>query len=119
MHDLEVVVLDEAPMMHKDLLESLDLTFKWLRDSALPFGGISVVLGGDFCQTLPVIKGATRFQQVDASIRTSQLFSLFDVYELHENERTRQVVPAERTRKSSQSQRVGRNTACHRRRRTA
>ena len=53
--------VDEATMMHKVLLDSLDMTLRGLVDAEhaeLPFGGKTVVLSGDFRQQLPVTKHA-------------------------------------------------------------
>jgi hypothetical protein len=72
--DLVLLVWDEAPMANKDLLESIDYNFRQLRGSAAPFGGVSVLLGGDFRQCLPVIRGGSRAEQVSASILCSPLF---------------------------------------------
>ncbi|XP_074327161.1 uncharacterized protein LOC141665077 [Apium graveolens] len=54
-----LIIWDEAPMQYRHGIESVD---KCLRDimapidpsrSSRPFGGITVVFGGDYCQTLP------------------------------------------------------------------
>jgi hypothetical protein len=42
---------------------------------------------GDFAQTLPVMKGGSRSQQVDLSIKRSELWPYFYVFELTENMR--------------------------------
>ncbi|GJU95695.1 DNA helicase [Tanacetum coccineum] len=46
------------------------------------FGGKSVVLGGDFSQTLPVKKGGSKAEIITASIDQSHLWSHFKVYTL-------------------------------------
>jgi hypothetical protein len=50
-----IIIWDEVPMQHKNVLESVNCTLKDLFNSDQPFGGITVLFGGDFCQTLPVI----------------------------------------------------------------
>ena len=87
MNDIDLIVWDEAPMTHRDIFDSLDDTFKKLRNDSRPFGGISVMLGGDFRQCLPVIRGATRAQQTAASIRHSSVFQAFGVIHLTINVR--------------------------------
>ena len=47
-----------------------------------PFGGKIVVVLGDFCQTCPVVRGGTRAQVIDASIKSSPLWDLFTIYRL-------------------------------------
>ncbi|XP_019225110.1 PREDICTED: uncharacterized protein LOC109206711 [Nicotiana attenuata] len=57
----KLIIWDEAPMMHKYCFEALDQTlrdilrFKDTSSADKPFGGKTVVLGGDFRQILPVI----------------------------------------------------------------
>ncbi|GKB74509.1 DNA helicase [Tanacetum coccineum] len=51
------------------------------------FGGKSVVLGGDFRQTLPVKKGGSKAEIIAASIAESHLWNHFKVYTLTENTR--------------------------------
>jgi ATP-dependent DNA helicase PIF1 len=56
-----LIIWDEAPMCHRHAFEALDksmwyiLRFSNEERANLPFGGKVVVLGGDFCQILPVV----------------------------------------------------------------
>ena len=45
-----VIFWDEAPMSNKHALTAIDLALRDLTESAEPFGGKVVVLGGDFRQ---------------------------------------------------------------------
>jgi len=51
-------------MQHRHIIETVDHSFRDVCDSNKPFGGITVVFGGDFQQTLPVIVHASRAQIV-------------------------------------------------------
>ena len=51
----KVIIWDEAPMANRYLFEALDKTCKDIRKCDKPFGGITIVLCGDFRQILPVI----------------------------------------------------------------
>ena len=51
----DVIVIDEATQLHKNYLEDLDEKLKDLKGNNLPFGGISIILSGDFKQTLSII----------------------------------------------------------------
>ncbi|XP_050211524.1 uncharacterized protein LOC126661705 [Mercurialis annua] len=57
----DLIIWDEAPMTHKFCFEALDRSLrdilKFKNSDAInePFGGMTVVLGGDFRQILPVI----------------------------------------------------------------
>ena len=53
--------------LHNSLRDMMD----W---SDLPFGGKTVVLGGDFRQVLPVVRKGSRAQIVGASLRRSYLW---------------------------------------------
>jgi hypothetical protein len=88
-----LVLWDEAPMSHRRCVECLDRT---LRDvlsedeagnAALPFGGLPVVMGGDFRQVLPVIPEGSRAEIVDAALSSSALWSFVKVLHLNENTR--------------------------------
>jgi ATP-dependent DNA helicase PIF1 len=48
----------------------------------MPFGGKSIVLLGDFRQTCPVVRAGSRAETVQASIKSSPLWPLFDIYRL-------------------------------------
>ena len=47
-----------------------------------PFGGKIIVVLGDFRQMCPVVRGGTRAQVIDASIKSSPLWELFTIYRL-------------------------------------
>lgn len=75
------------PMQHRHGPEALDRTLRDLRKSDKPFGGITVVFGGDFRQTLPVIPKGSREEMVSASLKHSFLWSKVKVLKLTENMR--------------------------------
>jgi len=84
---------DEAPMANRKCFEALDkslreiLIFNNDKSDKKPFGGMTVVLGGDFRQILPVIPKGRREHIVNASIKRSYLWNHFEIYELTENMR--------------------------------
>lgn len=51
---LDLLVIDEVSMMSDDLLEKASETLSAIRSNPAPFGGVQVVLSGDFCQLGPV-----------------------------------------------------------------
>ncbi|MFO7807268.1 MAG: PIF1 family DEAD/DEAH box helicase [Candidatus Moraniibacteriota bacterium] len=53
----KVLILDEISMLHHYQLDLLDKICKSFKDPFLPFGGLQVVLSGDFFQLPPVSKG--------------------------------------------------------------
>lgn len=70
----KLIIWDEVPMQHRYYVEAVDCTLQDIRDDRRPFGGITVVLGGDFRQILPVIPKGVREQIVGASLRRSSLW---------------------------------------------
>ena len=51
----------------------------------LPFDGKKVLLGGDFCQILPIIPGNIEEQIINASLISSSLWPKFTVLTIEEN----------------------------------
>ena len=51
-----VLIIDEVSMMTADILNLLNNVAQQVRRSLEPFGGIQLILVGDFCQLPPVIK---------------------------------------------------------------
>jgi hypothetical protein len=85
----DLIVWDEAPMMHKHVFEAVDRTFRDImgRPDEL-FGGKVVVLGGDFRQILPVVPRGNRGQIVAASLKQSNIiWPHVQVFQLHDNMR--------------------------------
>jgi ATP-dependent DNA helicase PIF1 len=59
-------------MTKRQAVEALDNSLRDIMDRhELPFGGKTIVLGGDFRQVLPVVKKGSRGQIVGASLRRS------------------------------------------------
>lgn len=53
--NVNVLVVDEVSMVDGDLLNLIDRAFKTAREDSRPFGGVTVLFVGDFCQLAPVI----------------------------------------------------------------
>ncbi|XP_074326776.1 uncharacterized protein LOC141664721 [Apium graveolens] len=72
-----LIFWDEA-MQHRYTFECLDRSLRYIMKSIhpqhfnMPFGGITVLLGGNFHQILPVIKYGSRADVVSASITRSR-----------------------------------------------
>ncbi|GBN08688.1 hypothetical protein AVEN_73486-1 [Araneus ventricosus] len=61
-------------MTHKYALEALDATMKDIFQNDKCMGGITLVLSGDFRQTLPVIPRGTKADELHASIKSSYIW---------------------------------------------
>lgn len=91
-----LIIWDEAPMQHRYAFECLDRSVRDIMKSVdpqryhIPFGGITVLLGGDFRQILPVIPNASRGDIVSACITRSRLWRNSMIFLLQQNMRLRQ-----------------------------
>ena len=75
-------------MHHKACYEALDRTLRDIKKKpSLPMGGIPVLLCGDFRQILPVVKGGTRPNVVNACLKKSYLWEHVIVFHLETNMR--------------------------------
>ncbi|KAG2212480.1 hypothetical protein INT45_001527 [Circinella minor] len=72
-----IIVLDEASMISRDLIETVNRSVQDIMRTVnpalehVPFGGKTVVFGGDFRQVLPVIPNAERPQIVAQCLNQS------------------------------------------------
>ncbi len=89
----DLIIWDEAPMMHRRAFEAVDRTLRDLMqlDDAHAtekiFGGKIVVLGGDFCQILHVVPKGGREDIVGASLPRSHLWQHVIILRVHINMR--------------------------------
>ena len=82
----KVIIWDEASMQHCHAIEALDRTLQdILGQQDLPFGGLTVLFGGDFWQTLPVIQRGSQEEIVNASVCKSRIWRHIQVFHLNQN----------------------------------
>lgn len=70
---IRLIIWDEVSMQHKHCFTSVHRTLTNVMQNDFIFGGILVVLGGDFAQILPVVKRDNREAIVNANIQQSFL----------------------------------------------
>ncbi|GJX35011.1 DNA helicase [Tanacetum coccineum] len=100
--ETDLIIWDEAPMNDKRCFETLDRTLRDLMDTPnILFGGKTIVLGGDFRQTLLVKKGAGKEELIAASIAESYLWCHFRICTLKENIRLQRFGLTSEERKRS------------------
>ncbi|GKD45550.1 DNA helicase, partial [Tanacetum coccineum] len=86
--ETRLIIWDESPMNDRRCFETLDRTLRDILDEPNRlFGGKTVMLGGDFRQTLPVKKSATRDDIIRSSVAKSYIWHHFKVHYLTENMR--------------------------------
>jgi len=83
----KIMMIDEATMLDRYLMEALERTLRDLCDPEKPFGGKILVLAGDFRQCLPVVPGASRAETVGHCINQSHLWKYFEIMRLSVNMR--------------------------------
>lgn len=54
--DIDVLIIDEVSMLHPDLFSFMDMQAQKARENEEPFGGVQLILMGDFFQLPPVHK---------------------------------------------------------------
>ncbi|KAM8702313.1 hypothetical protein ACLKA7_004977 [Drosophila subpalustris] len=70
----KIIIWDECTMAHKRALEALNRTLKDLRKDSRCFGGAMILLSGDFRQILPVIPRSTAADEINACLKSSNLW---------------------------------------------
>ncbi|XP_010419095.1 PREDICTED: uncharacterized protein LOC104704759 [Camelina sativa] len=87
--EASLIIWDEAPMMSKHCVESLDRSLSDIRKGAgnRPFGGKVVVFGGDFRQVLPIIPNAGRAEICMSALNASYLLKHCKLLRLTKNMR--------------------------------
>lgn len=91
LRSVDLVIWDEISMAPKWALAAVDQLFRDLalpERRNLPFGGKVIVVGGDFRQILPVIKGAMRTKIVDSIAKKFELWDRFQKFTLHTSVRS-------------------------------
>ena len=83
--ETSIIIWDEVPMQHKNAVDAVNRTIQDLLGNNSPFGGITVLFGGGFRQTLPVIPHGLRQQFVAASLRKSSIWQHVKMHYLHQN----------------------------------
>ena len=56
----DTLIIDEISMLHAHQLDAIDKICKGIKRSTKPFGGIQIILSGDFFQLPPVVKNGKK-----------------------------------------------------------
>lgn len=70
----KIIAWDEITMAHKGGIEALNRSLRDIRGNTKLMGGVTVLLAGDFRQTLPVVPKGTRANEVKSCIKKSNLW---------------------------------------------
>ena len=88
---IDMIVIDECVQLHKYFIEMLDRTLRDLTDNDTLFGGKSLVLGGDWRQTLPIIPRASEARQMSMCIKNSYIWEKVRLFNLTRNIRVQSI----------------------------
>ena len=69
------IIVDEVSMLRADVLDAMDQHLKVARKSSRPFGGVQMLLVGDFYQLPPVVRGDEGRLLEEAGYATPYAFS--------------------------------------------
>jgi len=84
----KLIIWDESTMAPSAALNAVNRLLKEIMCNNKPFGGKTLLLGGDFRQTLPVVPHGTRSAIVEASLKFSELWRKFTILKLTNNLRS-------------------------------
>ena len=92
----DAMIVDEVSMMDRRALEAADRTFRWLRKTEKPFGGITMIFSGDWRQILTVVIHGTRMDVVSRSLKSSYIWKNVHIFRLQENMRVKNSIGQEK-----------------------
>uniref|UniRef100_A0A8C5PIX9 ATP-dependent DNA helicase n=1 Tax=Leptobrachium leishanense TaxID=445787 RepID=A0A8C5PIX9_9ANUR len=84
----KIIIWDESTMAPSNALRCVDKLLQELMKNNKPFGGKTIILGGDFRQTLPVVAHGSRSAIVESSIKFNSLWDKFKIIKLQTNVRS-------------------------------
>ena len=74
LQECHLIVWDECTMMHKHGFEALDRTLQDIRGNKQLMGGMTLLLAGEFRQTLPIVSRGTPADELKACLKASYLW---------------------------------------------
>jgi ATP-dependent DNA helicase PIF1 len=72
--ETSVLIIDEISMMNAEIFDKLEILARKIRKCDLPFGGIQVILSGDFLQLPPVKSKTFCFEAISWDIVIDKVF---------------------------------------------
>ena len=81
---VDIIFWEELPMSNRAAVECTNALLQLLMGNTKPFGGKVVIGLGDFRQVAPVVRNGGPTASLDASVRSSLLWSHFQILRLHQ-----------------------------------
>ncbi|CAJ0965878.1 unnamed protein product [Ranitomeya imitator] len=85
LRNTKLIIWDEISMSHVHLFNAVDRSLRILLHNEEPFGGIPIVVGGDFCQQAPVVLQGNHVNIVEACVKSSPVWKSFKELKLIRN----------------------------------
>ena len=80
--EIRIPILDEITMASKTVFQAVDTFLKDLLDNDEPFGGIVIILAGNFRQSFLFIWRGKKAQIIENTVRKSYLMNIFETIKL-------------------------------------
>ncbi|XP_019156692.1 PREDICTED: uncharacterized protein LOC109153274 [Ipomoea nil] len=91
LRECKLILWDEATMANRRDIENVETTLRDITNNDTIFGGKVVVFGGDFRQTLPVIRSGSRQDFIEASlVKSHKIWPIVERLVLTENMRAKE-----------------------------
>ena len=87
LHQITLLIWNEVPMQHRFCFEAVDRMLQNIWNNNRLFGGLPVIMGGDFAQILPVVCRGIRATIVGACIQRSYIWLWLFLLFLRQNMR--------------------------------
>ncbi|CAO4371063.1 unnamed protein product [Caenorhabditis nigoni] len=84
---VDCIIWDEVCVTDKRVLDAVSLLFKDLKNTEYDFGGVLTIMGGDWHQILPVVKGIKGHGVETFILKNSEPWPRIEKFELTENKR--------------------------------
>ena len=75
MQEASLLIIDEKTMGQRNVFECVDRSLRDIRNCEQPFGGLPVVMSGDWRQTLPVTPGGGKADIIANSLKASKIWT--------------------------------------------
>jgi ATP-dependent DNA helicase PIF1 len=87
-----VLIIDEVSMLHAHRLDMVEKVCRRFRRSDLPFGGLQVILSGDFFQLPPITKAGTIRAPIEPSPQQEMIFDYDSGEQIEEEPKSDMVI---------------------------
>uniref|UniRef100_A0A1I7SZI9 ATP-dependent DNA helicase n=1 Tax=Caenorhabditis tropicalis TaxID=1561998 RepID=A0A1I7SZI9_9PELO len=85
---VDAIIWDEACMSDRRIVQAVSLLFQDLKESTLAFGGVLVMMGGEWRQILPIVEGIQGSGVVEYTLKNSDLWGRIEKFHSTQNQRS-------------------------------